>query len=94
MNGECMDGFTLKTGTIQAGTTDCNGNAGGHCIKNKADAHTWCQTNDCAVVSETNDANWLANNPNSVMISVGNNTKIKSNAGWASCVKQGSGSHN
>ena len=91
----CPEGYTLQTGVVPAVSTDCNGNinTGAYCIKTMTEANTWCQTNDCVIVSETNNAGWLAQNPYSVAIVVGIGSTMTSNAYWESCVKDGAGKH-
>jgi len=84
--GYCADGYTLQVGKILSNWGSCSGTRGaGYCILSPEEARAFCDAeSECAGVSETSNAGWLATFPG--MQSPGR-LVLNSNAEWSSCVK-------
>jgi len=83
----CADGYTLQVGKILSNWGSCSGTRGaGYCILSPEEARAFCDAeSECAGVSETSNAGWLATFPG--MQSLGR-LVLNSNAEWSSCVKE------
>ena len=87
-DGHCPNGYILNENSIGLAQTDCDGNIDGSCVMDKSDAAIFCNSNDCNIISETNNHDWLVSHPEeAILISIGTDTTTKIDSEWNSCVK-------